>query len=218
LCSRAWSPSWEQTIYTGRENIFFGLEAVLALFFAIEYALRLWVAPESGRYGDGWRARVRYAMTPAALCDLIAILPILFLAVGSDAFLLRFVRLIRLIRLARLGAFSDAITHLRDAVSLRRFELLLSVGVAGCLLLISSTLLYLFEADVQPDAFGSIPRAMWWSLVTLTTVGYGDVVPVTAPGRFFAGLTAITGIGLIALPTGILASAFSDVIQRRRQE
>jgi len=208
----------EETVYSGRERLFFGLEAAVAIFFAIEYAMRLWVAPESGRYGTGNFARLRYAVTPAAVCDLIAIMPIFFMTMGTDAFLLRFVRLVRLVRLARLGAFSDAIIHLGEAVRLRRFELLLSAGIATSLLLVSATLLYIFEADAQPEAFGSIPRAMWWSLATLTTVGYGDVVPVTAAGRFFAGLTAITGIGLIALPTGILASAFSDVIQTRRRD
>lgn len=208
----------EETIYLGRETLFFALEVAVATFFAIEYLLRLWVSPESGRYGRGFRARLRYALTPAALCDLIAIMPIFFITIGTDAFLLRFVRLVRIVRLARLGAFSDAIMHLGEAVRLRRFELMLSAGIALSLLLVSATLLYMFEAALQPDAFGSIPRAMWWSLATLTTVGYGDVVPITAAGCFFAGLTAITGIGLIALPTGILASAFSDVIQSRRQK
>jgi voltage-gated potassium channel len=86
------------------------------------------------------------------------------------------------------------------------------------LLLISSTFLYLVEGDAQPEAFGSIPRAMWWSIATLTTVGYGDVIPVTALGRVFSGVTAIIGIGLIAMPTGILAAAFSDGLERRRNK
>ena len=83
--------------------------------------------------------------------------------------------------------------------------------------MLSSTLLYVVESDGQPDAFGSIPRAMWWSIATLTTVGYGDAVPQTVIGRILAGLTAITGIGLIAMPTGILAAAFSDALQKQRE-
>jgi voltage-gated potassium channel len=90
------------------------------------------------------------------------------------------------------------------------------MAIAGALLLISASALYVLEGGAQPDAFGSIPRAMWWSVATLTTVGYGDVVPVTALGRVFATLTAITGVGLIAMPAGILASAFSDAMQRKR--
>jgi voltage-gated potassium channel len=80
----------------------------------------------------------------------------------------------------------------------------------------SSSLLYLVEAEAQPDAFGSLPRALWWSIATLTTVGYGDVTPITVLGKLFAGVTAIAGIGLIAMPTGVLAAAFSDALQRKR--
>lgn len=95
------------------------------------------------------------------------------------------------------------------------YELLLSVGVAGLLLLLSSAFLYAVEAAAQPEAFGSVPRALWWSIATLTTVGYGDVTPITALGKLFAGITAVAGIGLIAMPTGILAAAFSDAFQKK---
>ena len=99
----------------------------------------------------------------------------------------------------------------------RRFELLLSLAVALVLLVLSSTAMYLVEGPTNPEAFGSIPRAMWWSIVTLTTIGYGDVFPVTLGGRMVAGVTAICGIGLIAAPTGILSAAFSDALARRRR-
>ena len=95
---------------------------------------------------------------------------------------------------------------------------MMSLVIAGILLLVSSTLLYMIEGEGQPDDFGSIPRAMWWSIATLTTVGYGDAVPHTVIGRILAGFTAVTGIGLIAMPTGILAAAFSDALQRQREE
>ena len=94
----------------------------------------------------------------------------------------------------------------------------MSVMIAGLLMLVSSTLLYMVEGEAQPDDFGSIPRAMWWSIATLTTVGYGDAFPITPLGKVLAGFTALTGIGLIAMPTGILASAFSDALQRQREE
>jgi voltage-gated potassium channel len=86
------------------------------------------------------------------------------------------------------------------------------------LLLVSSTFLYVLEAAEQPEAFGSIPRALWWSVATLTTVGYGDVTPISAAGRFFAGITAVAGIGLVAMPTGILAAAFSDAFQNQESK
>jgi voltage-gated potassium channel len=103
-----------------------------------------------------------------------------------------------------------------DAVRSRRYELGVSLLAAGAVLLASAVMLYLVEGQVQPDAYGSIPRALWWSIVTLTTVGYGDVYPVTLAGRMLGGLTALAGIGLIAMPTGILAAAFSDAFQKRR--
>lgn len=207
----------EALVTAGREELFSGLEFLFAFVFLVEYGLRLWVAPLNGRYGRGWRASLRYAITPAAVLDLLAILPVLLMFAGGNLFLLRLARVARLLRLARLGRFSSALDNIRTAISSRRYELILSFAVAAILLLLSSTLVHLFEAEAQPEAFGSIPRAMWWSLATLTTVGYGDVVPITFMGRVFAGLTAIFGIGLIAMPTGILASAFSDAIQNSRR-
>lgn len=207
----------EGEITRGHEAVFDGLDMVFALVFLVEYALRLWVAPLSGRYGQGYRAVLRYALTPAALLDLIAVLPVLLMLMGGSLFLLRLARVARLVRLARLGQFSHALDNIVTAVKSRSYELWVSVIAAFVLLLLSSSVVYLCEADQQPETFGSIPRAMWWSLATLTTVGYGDAVPITVWGRFFAGLTAITGIGLIAMPAGILASAFSEAIQTRRK-
>jgi voltage-gated potassium channel len=207
----------EAAVTRGQEAVFNGLEMIFAAIFLVEYGLRLWVAPVSGRHGRGWRAVLRYALTPAAILDLVAILPVLLMMMGGSLFILRLARVARLVRLARLGQFSHALDNIVEAVRCRAYELWLSVVVAFVLLLLSSTVVYLCEADLQPEAFGSIPRAMWWSLATLTTVGYGDAVPITAWGRIFAGLTAITGIGLIAMPAGILASAFSEAIQRRRR-
>lgn len=196
-------------------DVFGPLEHGFATLFALEYLLRLWVAGEDPRW-QGAGGRLRYACTPSALLDLLALAPVL-LGLSGESLLLRAARLLRILRLAKLGRFSSAMRHVAIAVRMRRHELIFSVGVAGGLLLVSSCLLYLVEQEVQPEAFGSIPRAMWWSIATLTTVGYGDVYPITALGRLFAACTALTGIGLIALPTGILAAAFSDAMQRTRK-
>jgi voltage-gated potassium channel len=134
----------------------------------------------------------------------------------SNFMLLRVCRLIRILRLARLGKFSLAMRHVSQAISDRREELLLSLMLAVFVLVFSAAGMYLLEGDNDPQTFGTIPRAMWWSVCTLTTVGYGDIYPHTALGKVLGGLTSIAGIGLIAMPTGILAAAFSDAFQRTR--
>jgi len=208
----------EPTIHDGNETLFRVSEIVIVTLFSIEYLARLWIVPENPLYGPGWKARLRYATSFYALIDLLALLPLLITPlVGNQSFVLRVVRLVRILRLARLGRFSSAIGAILEAVRSRRYELLTSLCVAFLLLLVSSTVLYILEGELQPDHFGSIPRTMWWSIATLTTVGYGDVYPLTPLGKIFAGVTAITGIGLIALPTGILAAAFSDVLERHRK-
>ena len=206
----------EEALALRHERFFLVAEAVLFVLFLIEYCLRVYSAPVNpafaGRFG-----RVRYIFSIWAIIDLLALLPFLLMAVDASAYYLRLARMLRILRLARLGRFTTAWELLGSAVRNRKYELMLSGVVAFSLLLVSSTFLYVLEAEEQPEAFGSIPRALWWSVATLTTVGYGDVTPVTATGRFFAGLTAVAGIGLVAMPTGILAAAFSDAFQDRQK-
>ncbi|MBE0402524.1 Potassium voltage-gated channel subfamily KQT; possible potassium channel, VIC family [Halomonas citrativorans] len=206
----------EPTLRLMAPGLFPALEAIFVGLFMVEYLLRLYAIGEDPRY-RGLGGRLRYIFSFWALIDLMAILPYFMgFIVYNNAFLLRLLRLARMLRLARLGRFSQAWASLADALKSRSHELLLSAGVAGLLLLFSSCCLYVVEAAAQPEAFGSVPRALWWSIATLTTVGYGDVTPVTALGKVFAGLTAVAGIGLIAMPTGILAAAFSDAFQNKR--
>ncbi|WP_189472246.1 potassium channel family protein [Litchfieldella qijiaojingensis] len=203
----------EPTIRDAYPLTFGGLEAFFVAVFSIEYLARLYAAGEDPRY-SGIVGRVRYVFTWWALVDLIAILPFFlgFIA-HNNAFLLRLFRILRLLRLSRLGRFSRAWAALAEALTARVHELVISIGVAGLLLLFSAACLYAVEAAHQPEAFGSVLRALWWSIATLTTVGYGDVTPITALGKLFAGITAVAGIGIIAMPTGILAAAFSDAFQ-----
>lgn len=194
-------------------SLFRAVELALAVAFSVEYALRLYAAGESPKY-RGIRGRARYALTPLAIVDLVATVPLYLAFLPTDAALLRLFRLIGILRFAKLGRYSQALRLVVAAIHSRRFELGLSLALGGFVLIVSSTLLYLAESDAQPDKFGSIPRTLWWSIVTLTTVGYGDVFPVTPVGKILAAITAIIGIGLIAMPTGILAAAFSDIFQR----
>lgn len=135
---------------------------------------------------------------------------------GVYGVMLRLVRVLRVFSLARNSDWAAAIFILGRAVQDRRRELCLSLGLAMIVLLVSATLLFVFEGPTQPDAFGSIPRAMWWAMATLTTVGYGDVYPVTVVGKLFAGVAAITSIAIVAMPTGIMAAAFSDAFEKMR--
>lgn len=204
----------EASVAAGREHLFRAAELVFAAVFTVEYGVRFWTAAEAG----GWRARFRWMISPAAILDLVAILPAIFVAVAAPSYILRLARLLRILRVAKLGRFSRAWNLVAEAIASRRYELLLTFYGAVFIMIISATLLYIAEGQVQPEKFGSIPRALWWSVVTLTTIGYGDVYPETLLGRVFAAMTAVFGIGLIAAPTGILAAAFSDALQKQRDE
>lgn len=210
----------EESLTLGVERYWQIWNGLVIAIFAVEYTCRIWVCVENPAYGPGWRGRLRYARSAVALIDLgILVLTIIF-SVGAEAYIARLARLMRILQLARLGRYSRSLEVLTTALSRRSAELQLSVVVAVMLLIISSTLLYVVEGGHQPENFGSIPRTMWWSVATLTTVGYGDVVPITPLGRIFAAMTAIFGIGLIAMPAGILAAAFSEALeeQRRREK
>lgn len=204
----------EPLISHGAERWFGLAELSFAYLFALEYAARFWTAAEVDT-SRPWRARLRWALSPWAILDLLAFAPALLAPVGPT-YLLRLVRLARILRLAKLGRFSRAWTFLADAIAGRRYELMLTFAAGVFVLLTSATLLYLVEGPGQPDKFGSIPRSLWWSVVTLTTIGYGDVYPLTAVGKALTAVTAVIGVGLIATPAGILAAAFSDGLQKQR--
>mgnify|MGYP006270409465 CR=1 FL=1 len=192
------------------------VERAIGVVFLTEYLLRLWIAPETPRF-SGRFGRLRYAASWPAIVDLLALAPLALGAAGGEAFLLRLMRLLRILRIARLGRFSRSFKRLWRALLSRQFEFAITLAFGGALLLIASTLMYLAEGGAQPDAFGSIPRAMWWSVATLTTVGYGDVTPITPLGRLLAGVTAVIGIGVIAMPAGIVASALGEALAGRRR-
>lgn len=200
----------EDALTAGLEGWFHAAEVLFLAVFGLEYFLRVWSSIEN----PAFESRVRYAMRWPALLDLATLVAVTLSLAGGSGFLLRLMRVVRLLRFAHLGQYSNAISLVAEAVAARRFELVVSGAVAALLLLFSSALLYVAEGGEQPEAFGSIPRAMWWSIATLTTVGYGDATPITALGKLFAGMTALAGIGLIAMPTGILAAAFSQAVQK----
>lgn len=208
----------EPTIERGRVGLFDALEQGFASLFAVEYFLRLWVTVEQSPYRRPITGRLRWALTPMALVDLLSWAPSLLLPGLVPSELLRVFRLVRILRLAKLGRMTRAWALIGEAVAARRFELTIVAAGGLFVMLFSATALYVVEGPVQPANFGSIPRALWWSAMTLTTIGYGDVHPITPLGKALAVVTAITGIGLVAAPTGIMAGAFSEAFQKHQHE
>ena len=208
----------EPTISQGREQLFANVEFGIGIIFLIEYVCRLWIAVENPRFRNSRFPRIRYAFTPIAIIDLLAVLPALFAFGGAPSLLLRFFRILRILRLAKLGRMSNAWDDIRQAFYDRRHEFGLILGLLLLTVLFSGSLMYFAEAEAQPDKFGSIPRALWWAIITMTTIGYGDTYPTTALGRVLGGVIAIAGVMMIALPTGIFASSFTEAMDRRRSK
>jgi voltage-gated potassium channel len=196
-------------------RLFFAIEVVSVVLFTAEYLARLWIVPENRVY-FGWpaaKARLRYAFSVPAMVDLVAIVPV-YTAMFGDSELKVFL-LLRLLRFLKLARYSPGMRSLTNVLYQERKALfaclIILVGVA----LVAATCMHLAEQHAQPDKFGSIPEALWWAVITLTTVGYGDVYPVTPLGKAIAGLTAIVGLVMLALPVGLIATAFAEDIHRR---
>lgn len=171
-------------------------EVVTVIIFSIEYLTRLWLAPN----------RLKFAFSFFGIVDLLAILPF-FLSIGLDLRSIRIVRLFRLTRLFKLARYNKAIQRFHRAILIAREEILLFVSAATILLYLGAVGIYYCESEAQPEEFGSVFHCLWWSVVTLTTVGYGDVYPVTVGGRVFTAGLLFVGLGIVAVPTGIISSA-----------
>lgn len=194
------------------------VELISALMFTIEWILRVWSCVERHELRDlsKFRARLRYVVSPLPIIDFIAIVP-LYLAV-FDVVSAQSLIALRLLRLLQLVRFFTPLVVLWRVVHNEAPAMLGAIFIVVVLIIIAATGMYLVERDVQPQAFGSIPAAMWWASVTLTTVGYGDVTPITVVGRMIGVVIMILGIGLVALPAGMLASRFSEELHLRREE
>ncbi len=205
-------------IHDRYEGFFTGFEIASVSIFLVEYLLRLWSCTAAPRFRHPLWGRLRFAVSPIALVDLAAILPSLLFFLPLDLRILRGLRLLRLVRIGKLGRYSEAVNLLLRVVKTRREEMLVSLTVLIMLAVVCASLMYMIEGQAQPDKFPHIPAALWWSFITITTVGYGDVVPITAAGRVLAVITTLLGILMVALPTGIFASAFLDELNRQRRE
>lgn len=193
-------------------------ELFSVVVFSIEYVARVWSCVSRQEYSKSITGRLRFMAKPMTVIDLLAVLPFYLSFVHTDLRFLRALRLFRIFRVAKLGRYSTSVRLFGRVFKESKEELVITLVVMILLIVMSSSFMYFAENEAQPDKFPDIPSTMWWSVVTLTTVGYGDVYPVTTLGKFFASLISIMGIGMFALPTGILGANFVGQIQKRKPD
>ena len=205
------------SIYSAYSFYFIIFERSSTFIFLVEYILRVWVSIEDINKKNkisNFIIRVKYIGSWPAIIDLLAVLSGLLPMIFEID--LRILRALRMLRLLKFSRYFKVMNLLLGVLKEERQSFLAAMFLLTIAMLIASTGIYIFEKDAQPDKFGSIPEAMWWAVATLTTVGYGDVTPITAMGKIFGALITIIGIGTVALPSGILASGFSDQLKRRK--
>ena len=192
-------------------------ETFSVIVFTVEYILRLWSCVTDDRFSNNYKGRLKFSVQIMSVIDLLAILPFYLPFVGLDLRFVRVFRLLRIFRIAKAARYYSSLHLIQRVIVSKKEELVLTTAVMFFLLVISASLMYYCENAVQPKAFPNIPATMWWAVATLTTVGYGDVYPVTVLGKIFASVIAILGIGMFALPTGILGSGFVEEIQKKKK-
>jgi voltage-gated potassium channel len=197
-------------------KLFTIFECISIMIFSIEYFFRIWSCVENQSYKRSIIGRLRFAITPLALIDLFAILPFYLPFAGFDLRFLRAARMMRISRIAKVGRYSQSLQTLQRVLGAKKEQLISAVLILLLLLIMASSLMYFAEKDIQPESFSSIPASMWWAVTTLTTVGYGDIYPVSQLGKLMASVIAILGIGMFALPTGIIGAGFVEEIERNK--
>jgi len=204
----------DNVIYTQMQRFFDGFELFSILVFSVEYLLRTWVCVEDSRYQSSLKGRLKYMMSPMAVVDLIAVLPFyLGMFFNIDT---RYLRVLRLFRIFKLSRHFSAMSVLLTVIKNELATLVSAIFIMLVLVVLASAAMFMVERSVQPEAFGTIPRAMWWATITLTTVGYGDVIPITIAGKILGVFITILGVGMAALPAGIIASGFTRETNKRR--
>jgi voltage-gated potassium channel len=197
---------------------FYILEISSTILFSIEYLARIWVSNLKRPYKEPIKGRLKYIFSPMALVDLFSILPyFIVLFTALDLRFLTIIRFSRLLRIFKLRRYSSAIHMLFKVVEDKKEELVITFGTIVVLLIFSSSFMYIIEHDAQPEKFSSIPATMWWSVMTLTTVGYGDMIPITPTGKILSAFIAMLGIAMFALPAAMLSSGFTEQIQLKRK-
>lgn len=207
-------PSWRRDNY----DLFHDFEIFSVLIFTLEYLLRVWSIVEKRGYEHPIYGRLKFIFSYWGIIELLAIVPFYITLFHTDLGLIRILRLLRIVRLFRMSRYFHAFKVIRNVLSQKREELILAFSFILCIMLLSSSMMYYLEHDVQPTKFSSIPASLWWGVNTMTTVGYGDMFPITFAGKLLGAFVAISGISLFALPAGILASGFNEHIRGHKIE
>ena len=212
------------SFYSAYGEVFFRLEITSCIVFIIEYLLRVWasvedpatVQDEFGKQIPNSKRRINFMLKPLAIIDFLAFVPI-FLQLLFPGVDLRFLRALRLLRVFKLTRYFQSFEMILEVLHDEWRSLAGTMFIMLVILVIAACGLYYIERDIQPDKFGSIPEAMWWAMAALTTVGYGDAYPITPIGKIIGSIVTLLGIGMVALPSGILASSFSERMRQRRE-
>ena len=197
------------------EKIIWAVECVTVIFFAIDYVLRIWTADYLNETMSPAKARLKFIFSWAGLVDLLSCLPFL---VASGGGALRMFRIIRILRVFRIHHYADPLRVIGDVIKKKQGQLLSSIFIVFILMIASSLMMYNLEHDAQPEAFANAFSGFWWAANTLLTVGYGDIVPVTLAGKICGTLLTLLGVGIVAIPTGILSSGFMEQVSIVREK
>jgi len=204
-------------VHGSAPRLFRAFEVFSVAAFTVEYVLRVWSCTASEQFARPVRGRLAFARTPLAVIDLWAILPFYLPWLGVDLRFMRSVRFSRFFRVMKIARYSHTLRVFGRVFRRKKAELVAVAFIMFLLLLLASSAMYFAEGEAQPEQFSSIPASMWWGIMTLTTVGYGDVYPVTPLGKIISGLVAVLGVGAFALPAGILGAGFVEEMQSRRR-
>jgi len=202
----------EKAVYEAYTVVFEITEIILTVIFTFEYTARI-LTYNKNYYGKSF---LQFIFSFDLLIDLLALLPFYLTLLPIDLRYLRIFRLFRLARIFKLTRYNKAIQTVKLVLSAKKEILTISFILIGIVLYMVSAMMYYVENTAQPEVFSSIPKTMWWGVATLTTVGYGDIYPITALGRFLGGVIAILGIGIFAIPTGIIASGFTEYVEKSK--
>jgi len=201
----------DKEIETRFHTTFEILNLIVVAVFLSEYLVRVWTCVENPKYSHWLFGRIRFMLSPMMLIDLIAIAPAFLVWIQFDLRSMRLIRLLRMVRVLKVARYVTALAVIKQVIVEKRHQLAVSIAFVVLMLIITSTLMFEAEHEAQPDKFSSILTTMWWGVASLTTVGYGDVYPITPIGKILAGVVAVLGVGLFAIPTGVLASGFSQL-------